>query len=287
MSSGGPSAAIIQSGIANNVTILDPTIPGYQPSQIIGTRPGTRYGLETDTMDPDQLKDLRLQGSEELTTTGGRNFIELTESPIATQDGQGRENEVKIDISEGVTGETAFQEMMEAFANDQEKWEQIAEGLFVNDFIPWDGDVADIYDYDTVVDGMLAAVQEAGKFSSLGGISVGMMPTTDALLSAVSAEDLQAKIDEVTATKKPTTYSKETIIEYANTAFKKRLQRAPTSGEIKSVIGFVHNLQNTENLKFDLGAEIGAKAEALDPQRAEGISYYNTAQTVKNALGLK
>ncbi len=141
--------------------------------------------------------------------------------------------------------------------------------------------------HDRVVDGTQAPVQAAGRFRSLGGIGVGMMPTTDALLSAVSVKDLQAKIDEVTATKKPPAYSRETIVEYANTAFKKRLQRAPTSDEIKSVIGFVHNLQNTENLKFDLGAEIGAKAEALDPERAEGISYYNTAQTVKNALGLK
>ncbi len=287
MSSAGPSQAIIQAGISTGTPINDPTIPGYQPSQIIGTRPGFRYGLSTDTMDPDQLRDLRLQGSEELQIDGGENFIEITESPIVTQDGVGRENERKIDISEGVTGETAFQEMMDAFANDQEKWEQIAEGLFMNDFIPWDGSVEDIYDYDTVVDGMKAAVQEAGRFASLGGIGVGMMPTTDALLSAVSVKDLQAKIDEVTATKKPPAYSRETIVEYANTAFKKRLQRAPTSDEIKSVIGFVHNLQNTENLKFDLSAEIGAKAEALDPQRAEGISYYNTAQTVKNALGLK
>jgi len=287
MSSAGPSQAIIQAGLATGTPINDPTIPGYQPSQIIGTRPGFRYGLSTETMDPDQLRDLRLQGSEELEIDGGENFIELSESSVVSEDGTVRENERRIDISEGVTGETAFQEMMEAFANDQEKWEQIAEGLFMNDFIPWDESVEDIYDYDTVVDGMLSAVQEAGKFSSLGGIGVGMMPTTDALLAAVSTEDLQAKIDEVTATKKPATYSRETIVEYANTAFKKRLQRAPTSSEIKSVIGFVHNLQNTENLKFDLGAEIGAKAEALDPQRAEGISYYNTAQTVKNALGLK
>ena len=48
-----------------------------------------------------------------------------------------------------------------------------------------------------------------------------------------------------------------------------------------------HDLESQDQTTFDLRAEIGAQALALDPQRAEGISYYNTGQTVKNALGLK
>ena len=112
MSSAGPSQAIIQAGLATGTPINDPTIPGYQPSQIIGTRPGFRYGLSTETMDPDQLRDLRLKGSEELEIDGGENFIELSESSVVSEDGTVRENERRIDISEGVTGETAFQEMM-------------------------------------------------------------------------------------------------------------------------------------------------------------------------------
>jgi hypothetical protein len=277
----GLSPEIIAEAQKLNIDLNDPVVGGATEGGIIGLRPDKRYGRRSSGMNRQEI--MEIINADEFPiirdpSDPQQMFLEVTEQPVPDRVG-----EVEIDVSAAVTGEDAFNEMMDAFANDEKKWEQIAEGLFVNQMTSFDEDPNEIYDYDNVVNGMYKAVQRAKNFAQAGGAALGMMPTLDGLLKSVNPEDLQKEINRVTATKKPAQYTRATITEYANKEFKEKLHRNPTQDEVRAVIGMVHNLSG----KFDLGSEIGAMASELDPQRAEGVSLYNTVSTVKNALGLK
>ena len=280
----GPSPDIIATGAAEGVPIGDPVLPEIPAGPAIGIRPGKAYGRRASTMSKQQLMKSVLSGQFETVRpdAGSELFVDVTGTPMP-----GRLGEVELDVSRLVTGETAFDEMMDAWANDDEVFEQIAEGLFLNGYTTFEDDAEEIYEFEVVRNGMLAAITTASRFAQAGGGGVGMMPTIDGLLKATDPDKLQAEFDKITATKKSTQYSKATITEYARKAFRDKLHRGPSDSELKSVIGFIHDLESQDQTTFDLRAEIGAQALALDPQRAEGISYYNTGQTVKNALGLK
>ena len=285
MVSTGPSPDLVGDAEKLGVQIGDPVVGGTSSGNIIGFRPGKRYGRRSSTMSPQERANI-IQGDEFDTIRDPADpqelFVQITDTPVP-----GRKGEVEIDVSQAVTGEAAFEEMMDAFKNDEEKWDQIAEGLLMNGYTTFDEDPEEIYDYDTVVNGMLSAVTRASQFAAAGGGGLGMMPTVDALLKATDPAALQAEIDRVTATKRPAQYTRATITEYAGKAFREKLQRGPTDDELKTVIGLVHSLQGQENVKFDLTSEIGAMATDMDPNRAAGIKAYNAVGTVKNALGLK
>jgi hypothetical protein len=280
----GPSPDLVATGAAENVPINDPVLPAIPEGPAIGIRPGTAFGRRASTMSRQQLMKSVLSGQFETVRPdeGSDLFVDVTGTSMP-----GRFGEVELDVSKLVTGETAFNEMMDAWANDDDVFEQIAEGLFMNGYTTFEEDAEEIYDFEVVRNGMLSAISTASQYAQAGGGDVGMMPTIDALLKATDADKLQAEFDKITATKKSKQYSKATITEYANKAFKDKLHRAPSDSELKGVIGFIHDLETEGGTTFDLTAEIGAQATALDPQRAQGVSFYNTGQTVKNALGLK
>lgn len=285
MVSTGPSSELIAESNKLGVDISDPVVGGVSSGNVIGLRQGKRYGRRSSTMSPQEREDIINSGQFDMIRDPADPqdlLLQVTDTPMP-----GRENEVEIDVSVAVTGEVAFEEMLEAFENDQEKWDQISEGLFMNGYTSFDEDAEDIYDFEVVRNGMLAAVAKASQFAAAGGAGLGMMPTVDALLKATDPAALQKEINRVTQSKRPPQYTRATITEYANKAFRQKLQRGPTDDELKTVIGLVHNLQGQSNVRFDLSSEIGAMAGNLDPERAAGIKAYNSAQTVKNALGLK
>ena len=285
MVSTGPSSELIAESNKLGVDISDPVVGGVSSGNVIGLRQGKRYGRRSSTMSPQEREDIINTGQFDTIRDPADPqdlLLQVTDTPMP-----GRENEVEIDVSVAVTGEVAFEEMLEAFENDQEKWDQISEGLFMNGYTSFDEDAEDIYDFEVVRNGMLAAVAKASQFAAAGGAGLGMMPTVDALLKATDPAALQKEINRVTQSKRPPQYTRATITEYANKAFRQKLQRGPTDDELKTVIGLVHNLQGQSNVRFDLSSEIGAMAGDLDPERAAGIKAYNSAQTVKNALGLK
>ena len=285
MVSTGPSSELIAESNKLGVDISDPVVGGVSSGNVIGLRQGKRYGRRSSTMSPQEREDIINSGQFDMIRDPADPqdlLLQVTDTPMP-----GRENEVEIDVSVAVTGEVAFEEMLEAFENDQEKWDQISEGLFMNGYTSFDEDAEDIYDFEVVRNGMLAAVAKASQFAAAGGAGLGMMPTVDALLKATDPAALQKEINRVTQSKRPPQYTRATITEYANKAFRQKLQRGPTDDELKTVIGLVHNLQGQSNVRFDLSSEIGAMAGDLDPERAAGIKAYNSAQTVKNALGLK
>jgi hypothetical protein len=285
MSSSGPSPDLVAEAEKLNVSISDPVTVGVSEGNVIGVREGKRYGRRASSMTQQEYSQIIQDDQFEMIGDPANPqdfFLEVTDTPVP-----GRKGEVEIDVSVAVTGETAFNEMMDAFANDEEKWDQIAEGLFMNGYTTFDEDAEEIYDFENVRNGMLAAVSRASQFAAAGGASMGMMPTVDALLKATDAEALQAEIDRVTETKRPPQYTRATITEYANKAFRQKLDRGPTDDELKTVIGLVHNLQGQENVKFDLTSEIGAMATDLDPNRAAGVEAYDATSMVKNVLGLK
>tara|TARA_B100001559_G_scaffold43642_1_gene32448 strand:- start:5683 stop:6528 length:846 start_codon:yes stop_codon:yes gene_type:complete len=281
MTATGPSQEIINQASKLGIDLNDPVVGNVDQGNVIGLRPGKRYGRRSSTMSPQEMQNIITNDDYDKIRDPAdpqELFVEVTDTPVP-----GRKGEVEIDVSQAVTGEVAFNEMMDAFANDEKKWEQIAEGLFTNGYTSFDEDPNDIYDYDNVVAGMISAVSRAQQIAGMGGAALGFMPTVDGLLKATDPAVLQKEIDRITATKKSDQYSKATITEYANKEFKEKLHRNPTQDEVRAVIGMVHNLSG----KFDLGSEIGAMAGDLDPQRAKGVSLYNTVSTVKNVLGLK
>lgn len=285
MVSTGPSSELIAESNKLGVDISDPVVGGVSSGNVIGLRPGKRYGRRSSTMSPQEREDIINTGQFDMIRDPADPqdlLLQVTDTPMP-----GRENEVEIDVSVAVTGEVAFEEMLDAFENDQEKWDQISEGLFMNGYTSFDEDAEDIYNFEVVRNGMLAAVAKASQFAAAGGAGLGMMPTVDALLKATDPAALQKEINRITQSKRPPQYTRATITEYANKAFRQKLQRGPTDDELKTVIGLVHNLQGQSNVRFDLSSEIGAMAGNLDPERAAGIKAYNSAQTVKNALGLK
>lgn len=285
MVSTGPSSELIAESNKLGVDISDPVVGGVSSGNVIGLRQGKRYGRRSSTMSPQEREDIINTGQFDMIRDPADPqdlLLQVTDTPMP-----GRENEVEIDVSVAVTGEVAFEEMLDAFENDQEKWDQISEGLFMNGYTSFDEDAEDIYNFEVVRNGMLAAVAKASQFAAAGGAGLGMMPTVDALLKATDPAALQKEINRITQSKRPPQYTRATITEYANKAFRQKLQRGPTDDELKTVIGLVHNLQGQSNVRFDLSSEIGAMAGNLDPERAAGIKAYNSAQTVKNALGLK
>ena len=285
MVSTGPSPDIVAEGEKLGISIGDPVVGGVNDGTIIGLRPGKRYGRRSSTMSPQEMNQIIQHGQLDIIQDPAdpqEMFLEVTDTPVPD-----REGEVEIDVSVAVTGKVAFDEMMDAFANDEEKWDQIAEGLFMNGYTSFDDDPEEIYDFEEVRNGMLKAVSKASQFAAAGGAALGMMPTVDALLKATDPSALQAEINRITETKRPPQYTRATITEYANKAFRQKLDRGPTDDELKTVIGLVHNLQGQENVKFDLTSEIGAMATDLDPNRAAGVKAYDATSMVKNVLGLK
>lgn len=281
--SSGPSAEITQLANDEGIVLGDPTIPQLPSSLVVGIRSGTKYGRKTSEMSQEELASIVMRGDLPIIRDPSdpmEAFVEVTDAPV-----EGRVGEVEIDVTVAVTGETAFNEMMEAFANDEEKFEQIAEGLFVNDFIVPEENFSEIYEYENVVNGMYSAIMEANKFARAGGGALGRMPTVDGLLKSTDPDVLQAKFNEITATKKPAQYSRNTIIAMADKAASTQLQRALSNKEMQAVIAAVHNLPGDERMA--IGSEVEAIVAGVDPQRAAGIQAYNTAQNVKNALGLK
>ena len=281
--SSGASAEVTQ--LANNEGIVlgDPTIPQLPSSLVIGIRPGTKYGRKASEMSQEELSGIVRRGDLPIIRDPSdpmEAFVEVTDAPV-----ENRVGEVEIDVTVAVTGETAFNEMMEAFANDEEKFEQIAEGLFVNGFIVPEENLSEIYEYENVVNGMYSAIIEANKFARAGGGALGRMPTLDGLLKSTDPDVLQAKFNEITASKKPAQYSRNTIIAMADKAASTQLQRGLSNKEMQAVIAAVHNLPGDE--KMVIGSEVEAIVAGVDPQRATDIQAYNTAQNVKNALGLK
>ena len=286
MVSVGVNPELIQFAETLGEAIGDPIVGFEGEGPAIGVRPGKRYGMRASLMGAPERENIISSSTPDQIIRDPADpqemYLQVTETPVPD-----RQGEVEIDVSVMVTGKQAFDEMVTAWETDQDTWDQIAEGLFMNGYTTFDEDVEEIYDYDNVRDGMLAAVKTANAYAAAGGAGLGMMPTIDALLKATDPNDLQAEFNRITETKRPPQYTRATITEYANNQFRKKLHRGPTDSELKSVIGMVHSLQGQENIKFDLGSEIGGMATELDPQRAQGVSYYNTVDRVKNALGLK
>ena len=282
----GPNPELIQFAETLGETIGDPIVGFEAEGSAIGVRPGKRYGIRASTMGAPERENILSSSTPDQIIRDPANpqemYLQVTETSVP-----GREGEVEIDVSEMVTGKQAFDEMITAWETDEDTWDQIAEGLFMNGYTSFEEDAEEIYDYDNVVDGMYKAIGVASNYASRGGAGIGMMPTIDALLKATDAADLQAEFNRITETKRPPQYTRATITEYANKQFREKLHRGPTDAELKSVIGTVHSLQGQENVKFDLGSEIGGMATDLDPQRAQGVSYFNSANVIKNALGLK
>jgi hypothetical protein len=282
----GPNPELIQFAETLGEVVDDPIMGFEGKGPAIGVRPGKRYGMRASLMGAPERENILSSSRPDQIIRDPADpqeiYLQVTETPVPD-----RQGEVEIDVSVMVTGKTAFDEMITAWETDKDTWDQIAEGLFMNGYTTFDEDTEDIYDYDTVTVGMKGAVAAASDYASKGGVGLRMMPTIDALLKATDPDALQAEFNRITETKRPPQYTRATITEYANKQFREKLHRGPTDAELKSIIGTVHSLQGQQNIKFDLGSEIGGMATKLDPQRAQGVSYYNTTNVVKNALGLK
>tara|TARA_B100000902_G_scaffold57210_1_gene64057 strand:+ start:15829 stop:16677 length:849 start_codon:yes stop_codon:yes gene_type:complete len=278
-----PSPEILQAGQQRGISISDPTRPGIADSYVIGTKDATRYGRRVGDLSPIEVQNIVGSGAYPIVgdpTDPSEMFIEVTDTPI-----EGRKGEVAIDVKVAVTGKDAFDQMMNAFKNDDGTWEQIAEGLFFNDFIVPEEDFSEIYEYENVANGMLAAVRDANAFAQAGGAGLGRAPTIDALLKSTDPEALQKKFNEITKSKKAPQYSRNTIIAMAEQAASTHLQRGLSNEQMQAVVAAVHALPTDQ--KMNIGSEVGAIVSGLDSERAAGVKAYNSAQNVKNALGLK
>lgn len=283
MVSTGPSSELIAESNKLGVDIFDPVVGDVSSGNVIGLRQGKRYGRRSSTMSPQEREDIINTGQFDMIRDPAdpqELLLQITDTPMP-----GRENEIEIDVSVAVTGKDAFEEMMNAFKNDDGTWEQIAEGLFFNDFIVPEGDFSEIYEYENVANGMLAAVSEANAFAQAGGAGLGRAPTIDALLKATDPEALQKKFNEITKSRKAPQYSRNTIIAMAEQAASTHLQRGLSNEQMQAVVAAVHALPTDQ--KMNIGSEVGAIVSGLDPERAAGVKAYNSAQNVKNALGLK
>ena len=172
MVSTGPSPDIVAEGEKLGISIGDPVVGGVNDGTIIGLRPGKRYGRRSSTMSPQEMNQIIEDDQFDMIRDPAdpqEMFLEVTDTPVP-----GREGEVEIDVSVAVTGKVAFDEMMDAFANDEEKWDQIAEGLFMNGYTSFDDDVEEIYDFEEVRNGMLKAVSKASQFAAAGGAALGL-----------------------------------------------------------------------------------------------------------------
>jgi len=273
---------LVQAGMTANVVINDPTIPENAKGLMIGITSGTGYGVRAGA-----LSELELQrqvmsgwGDTQRETTSDELFVGISGTPIP-----GRRGETSLDISKGIMGEDAFNEMIEAWeSEDTETWDQIAEGLFFRDHTTFEDDPSEIWELETVQAGMLSAVLEASAFFKAGGGALGMAPTVDQLLKSVSPEDLQAKIDEITESKKTRNYSKETIIAAAEKAAQTKLNRKVSPADLKAAIAAVHEL-SVANKTFNLDDELNALMVANNPGRAAGITDYENAKLLKGVIG--
>ena len=273
---------LVQAGMTANVVINDPTIPENAKGLMIGITSGTGYGVRAGT-----LSELELQrqvmsgwGDTQRETTSDELFVGISGTPIP-----GRRGETSIDISKGIMGEDAFNDMIEAWeSEDTETWNQIAEGLFFRGHTTFEDDPSEIWELETVQAGMLSAVLEASAFFKAGGGALGMAPTVDQLLKSVSPEDLQAKIDEITESKKTRNYSKETIIAAAEKAAQTKLNRKVSPADLKAAIAAVHEL-SVANKTFNLDDELNALMVANNPGRAAGITDYENAKLLKGVIG--
>jgi len=273
---------LVQAGMTANVVINDPTIPENAKGLMIGITSGTGYGVRAGA-----LSELELQrqvmsgwGDTQRETTSDELFVGISGTPIP-----GRRGETSIDISKGIMGEDAFNDMIEAWeSEDTETWNQIAEGLFFRGHTTFEDDPSEIWELETVQAGMLSAVLEASAFFKAGGGALGMAPTVDKLLKSVSPEDLQAKIDEITESKKTRNYSKETIIAAAEKAAQTKLNRKVSPADLKAAIAAVHEL-SVANKTFNLDDELNALMVANNPGRAAGITDYENAKLLKGVIG--
>jgi len=273
---------LVQEGMSANVVIADPTIPENAKGLMIGITSGTGYGVRAGA-----LSELELQrqvmsgwGDTQRETTSDELFVGISGTPIP-----GRRGETSIDISKGIMGEDAFNDMIEAWeSDDTETWNQIAEGLFFRGHTTFEDDPSEIWELETVQAGMLSAVLEASAFFKAGGGALGMAPTVDKLLKSVSPEDLQAKIDEITESKKTRNYSKETIIAAAEKAAQTKLNRKVSPADLKAAIAAVHEL-SVANKTFNLDDELNALMVANNPGRAAGITDYENAKLLKGVIG--
>jgi len=273
---------LVQAGMTANVVINDPTIPENAKGLMIGITSGTGYGVRAGA-----LSELELQrqvmsgwGDTQRETTSDELFVGISGTPIP-----GRRGETSIDISKGIMGEDAFNDMIEAWeSDDTETWNQIAEGLFFRGHTTFEDDPSEIWELETVQAGMLSAVLEASAFFKAGGGALGMAPTVDQLLKSVSPEDLQAKIDEITESKKTRNYSKETIIAAAEKAAQTKLNRKVSPADLKAAIAAVHEL-SVANKTFNLDDELNALMVANNPGRAAGITDYENAKLLKGVIG--
>tara|TARA_R110000751_G_scaffold245192_1_gene345222 strand:+ start:5311 stop:6216 length:906 start_codon:yes stop_codon:yes gene_type:complete len=273
---------LVQAGMTANVVINDPTIPENAKGLMIGITSGTGYGVRAGA-----LSELELQrqvmsgwGDTQRETTSDELFVGISGTPIP-----GRRGETSIDISKGIMGEDAFNDMIEAWeSEDTETWNQIAEGLFFRGHTTFEDDPSEIWELETVQAGMLSAVLEASAFFKAGGGALGMAPTVDQLLKSVSPEDLQAKIDEITESKKTRNYSKETIIAAAEKAAQTKLNRKVSPADLKAAIAAVHEL-SVANKTFNLDDELNALMVANNPGRAAGITDYENAKLLKGVIG--
>lgn len=281
--SSGPSADLMQAAGQRGLVITDPTRPGVPDNYVIGVKEGTQYGRKASEMSEVELESIVTSGAYPIIRDPSdpmETFVQVTDNPI-----EGRENEVAIDVSQAVTGKDAFDAMIKAFENDEETWDQIAEGLFMNDFIVPEESLSEIYEYENVANGMLAAVREANTFAQAGGIGLNRAPTIDGLLKSTDPKALQAQFNKIVASKKPAPYSRNTIVSMADKAAKTYLHRGLSNSDMQAVVAAVHSLPSDQ--RMSLQPEVDAIVSGLDPQRAAGVKAYNSTQNVKNALGLK
>jgi hypothetical protein len=281
--SGNMDPELVQEGMNSNVPINDPTIPEYLAGEDIGIRPGTGYGVRASTLSQQDLQRQVMSGwgSTDRETASDDLFVGISGTPIP-----GRTGETEIDISVAVTGEDAWNEAMEAWEAQDELWEQIAEGLFVNGYTSFDDDPMEIYDFETVRAGMFSAIATAGAYFQKGMGAAGMMPTVDALLKAVDSDKLQKEINKITESKKSRNYSRETIKAAADRAAQSNLHRNATDEDLRAAIAAVHEL-STQGKSFNLQDEVGAVIDANNPERSAQIDKYEVIQRVKDATGHK
>tara|TARA_R110000824_G_scaffold10440_4_gene46108 strand:- start:729 stop:1640 length:912 start_codon:yes stop_codon:yes gene_type:complete len=278
--------ALIQAGMSSNTPIGDPTLPVNLQGQMIGIESGIGFGVRASSLSQQDLQKQVMSGwgGTQRDTASDELFVGVSGTPIP-----GRRNEVQLDVSQAVMGEDAFNDMMEAWANDDKStWEQIAEGLFMapENFMTFTGpfEPEEIYEFENVRAAMLSAVTTASSYMKAGGGALGMAPTVDALLKSVDPEELQAKFDEVIDSKKSRNYSKETIIAAANRAAQTKLNKNATPEDLKAAIAAVHEL-SLANKTFDLNDELGAVMAANNPGRAAAVTDYENAKLLKGVIG--
>ena len=276
--------ALIQAGMTANVAIGDPTLPQNLQGEMIGIEPGIGFGVRASSLSQQDLQRQVMSGwgSTQRDTTSDELFVGVSGTPIP-----GRRDEVQLDVSRAVMGEDAFDEMMAAWASDDEStWEQIAEGLFFWDYMTFTGpfEPEEIYEFKNVRAAMFSAVATASAYMKAGGGGVGMVPTVDALLKSVDPEELQAKFDEITDSKKSRNYSKETIIAAANRAAQAKLNKNPTPEDLKAAIATVHEL-SVAGKTFDLNDELNALMVANNEERAAAVTGYDNAKLLKGVIG--